>query len=134
MMASCRHSLLDGLKGPGRRDGVGWRRRTGTVSGHGVWVWRTVLADEQAHLAPGLVFVQTVEGMTGRHTAFASRASIQVNLEGVLFARPWRVQRNELPIRVGRRRAGRAIVPSGELLDRVELPLLEKERVDQGCE
>ena len=97
---------------------------------------RARAADEQAHVAPRLRFVEPVERMAGGDARLAARAAVEIDLEGVLLPRP-------------RRRRGQAardngefelrlaiasppfVMPAAELLDGRERLLLVEQLCDQ---
>jgi hypothetical protein len=71
----------------GRGDGllIGFRLRTSM---------------EQADGAPGFIFLQSIERMTGAHTGFASGASIEVDAKGILFARAGALEGDQILVKL----------------------------------
>ena len=51
--------------------------------------------------APGLIFVEPIEVVTGGNTGFASRAKIEVHLEGILLSWTGLRQGNAIPEKAG---------------------------------
>jgi hypothetical protein len=62
--------------------------------------WRT--PNEQPHIAPRFVFVQSVKRMAGDDTSLAARAAVEIDLESVLLtcARRSRRQDRMVPSRI----------------------------------
>lgn len=56
------------------------------VAGGGDGLLETVAGFEEADVAPGFVFVETIEGVAGDDASFATGTFIKFDLEGVLFA------------------------------------------------
>ena len=72
------------------------------------------IGENQADVAPGFVFVESVERMAAGDAGFAAGAGIEIDLEGVLFAGAGGGERDELRTRRGVRRV---LVGGGEAGD-----------------
>ena len=64
---------------------------------------RTSAADQQADVAPGFGFIQSIQRMTSRHTRFATGAAVQIDFKGVLLARLRRRCRQQIAIALSTR-------------------------------
>ena len=62
---------------------------------------RAGCALQDSDRAPRLVFVEPIQIVTGSNTGFASRAEIEVHLEGILLSRTGPRERNAIPEKAG---------------------------------
>ena len=74
-----------------------------------------VAAFDEADVAPGFVFVETIESVAGHDAGFAAGAFIEFDLEGVLFALAGFFEGDEVFVEVGAGFA--AVVGFGEAVD-----------------
>src|SRR5690606_5422312 len=68
-------------------------RRDGLLNGTTM-----VASDDEAHIAPGFLVVETIERVARRHARFAAGAGIEIHLESVLFANFRPGERNQITI------------------------------------
>ena len=64
--------------------------------GDGLEIRLLARADEQAHVAPAFIVIESVQGMTCRHAGFAAGTGIEIDLKGILLTRIRFAQRNEM--------------------------------------
>ena len=88
---------------------------------------RARAADQQADVAPRFRFVETIQRVAGGDARLAAGAAIEIDLEGVLLARPRRRRGQERLIARSAERARLRVVPSAELSTAV-VPAAEFDR------
>jgi len=100
------------------------------VTGGGDGLLEAVAGFEEADVAPGFVFAESVEGVAGDDAGFAAGAFIEFDLEGVLFAFAGFFERDEVFEEVGS--GGGGVVFFGKAGDGgLERGLLAEEFVDE---
>jgi hypothetical protein len=92
-----------------------------------------ILADQQPHVAPGFIVVESVQGMAGGDARLAAAAFVEVHLEGVLLAGRGRSGREKATIAAIAGGQLIAFMRARELLDGGELLLLGQKRIEQGA-
>ena len=91
---------------------------------------RIVAAFNEPDIAPGFLFIETVQGMAGHQTGFAPGAFVEFDLKGVLFARNGFLERDEMFEKIGAPVV--AIVFLRESRDgSLQLGLIVEELIDQ---
>lgn len=92
---------------------------------------RAGCALQDSDRAPGLIFVEPIQIVAGGNTGFASRAEIEVHLEGILLSWTGPRQRNAIPEKA--RFCGKPFVVFREAGYRREGLLVTDELLDE-CE
>jgi len=99
---------------------------------------RARAADQQSHVAPGFVHVQTVHRVATRDAGLAAAATVEIDLETVLLARPRRGGWHERAIVFLADRRRVRVVIAGKLFHRRHVVLLLEQQFDKrgsgaGC-